>query len=107
MDNGSDLTLPGLIHDLNNVFQTLMEAAELFSDDPRWAPVSATMARCIERGRDISMSLQTVQHPSALLSMVLDHAVTFVEDWVSLSQGPPIRFACDVESGLVLRHPWA
>ncbi len=53
------------------------------------------------------MSMQAVQQPSALFSMVLDQAVTFVEDWVSVSQGPPVRFASEVESGLILHHPWA
>ena len=107
MESGLDLTLRGLIHDLNNVFQTLMEAADLFSDDPRWSPVSATILRCVERGQDIAMSMQTVQQPSALLATVLEDALTFVQDWVTLSHGPQIRFACEVEPGLMLRHPWA
>ena len=33
----SDLTLAGLVHDLNNVFQTISEAAELVSEDPKWS----------------------------------------------------------------------
>ena len=31
--------LPGLLHDLNNIFQTLVDAADLLSEDPRWKPV--------------------------------------------------------------------
>jgi signal transduction histidine kinase len=107
MEITPDLTLPCLIHDLNNVFQTLMEAADLFSDDPRWSPVSAAILRCVERGKDITMSMQTVNQPSAAFLTVLENATTFVEDWVMLGHGPQIRFACEVEPGLVLRHPWA
>jgi len=43
----------GLIHDLNNVFQTLMDAADSLSDDPRWASVSAAIFRSIERARKL------------------------------------------------------
>ncbi len=107
MKMGPDLTVPCLIHDLNNVFQTLMEAADQFSDDPRWSPVSAAILRCIERGKDITMSMQTVNQPSAPLHTVLDDARLFVQDSVSLGHGPPIRFGCEVEPGLTLRHPWA
>ena len=45
MSLATDLTVPCLVHDLNNVFQTLVEAADLLSEDPRWAPVSAAMLR--------------------------------------------------------------
>ena len=33
----ADLTLEGLVHDLNNVFQTISESADLLEADPRWA----------------------------------------------------------------------
>lgn len=102
-----DLTLPGLIHDLNNVFQTLMEAADLLSGDPRWSSLSAAIFRSIERGRDIALSMDAANHPPAPFGAVLDNAVTFAQDSVAVHRGPKICFACDVESGLVLRHPWA
>jgi signal transduction histidine kinase len=111
----SDLVLPGappdlatqcLIHDLNNVFQTLMEAADLLSEDPRWESLSAAIFRSIERGRDITLSMQAANHASAPLETLLDNAVTFVQDSVALHHGPQVAFACDVEPGIVLRHPW-
>jgi signal transduction histidine kinase len=102
-----DLALPCLIHDLNNVFQTLMEAADLLSDDPRWSSLSAAIFRSIERGKDITLSMQVVNHPAAPLETVLDNAVTFVQDSVAVHRGPKICFARDVEPGLVLRHQWA
>ena len=33
-DREQDLVLEGIVHDLNNVFQTISEAAELLSEDP-------------------------------------------------------------------------
>ena len=104
--NGN-LALPGMIHDLNNVFQNLVEAAELLSDDPRWESVSASILRSIERGKEITMSMYAMGEPPALLQTVLDHATTFVQDSVTLSRGPEIRFDSSVEPGLTLRHPWA
>jgi signal transduction histidine kinase len=107
----TDLALPDLatqclIHDLNNVFQTLMEAADLLSEDPRWESLSAAIFRSIERGRDITLSMRTANQGPVPLENVLDKAVTFVQDSVALHHGPRIGFACDVEPGIVLQHPW-
>jgi signal transduction histidine kinase len=106
-DSSEDLTLPGMIHDLNNVFQNLVEAADLLSGDPRWSPLSASILRNIERGKEITLSMYAMAEPPALFQSVLDKAILFVEDSVALRHGPPIRFATSVEPGLVLRHPWA
>ena len=43
MHSDTDLTLACLIHDLNNMFQTLVEAGDVLSSDPRWAPLAATI----------------------------------------------------------------
>jgi signal transduction histidine kinase len=107
MDSNTDLTLRCLIHDLNNVFQTLIDAADLLSHDPRWAPVSSAMLRSIERGRVITRSLETVDQPSAPLETVLSNAQSFVEDSLIVGRGPRIQFTCDLEPGLVLRQSWA
>lgn len=104
--NPPDLTTQCLIHDLNNVFQTLMEAADLLSEDPRWESLSAAIFRSIERGRDITLSMQAANHSSAPLETVLEKAVTFVQDSMVLHHGPKVGFACDVEPGIVLQHPW-
>jgi signal transduction histidine kinase len=107
MSTPTDLTLPGMIHDLNNVFQTLMDAADLLSGDPRWSSVSAAMLRSIERGKEITLSMHAVNQPSAPFETVLENATTFVQDSVILGGGPPICFAGQVEPGLMLRHSWA
>jgi signal transduction histidine kinase len=106
-DTFGDLALPGMIHDLNNVFQNLVEAADLLSDDPRWSSVSASILRSIERGKEITMSMYAIGEQQAFFQTVLDNATAFVQDSVVLRQGPEIRFDSIVEPGLALRHPWA
>jgi len=103
----ADLALSGLAHDLNNVFQTLVEAADLLSSDPRWAEVSAAILRSIERGKDISASLQAASQPSAPLEKVLRNAVDFVLDSIQLGHGPKIEFVYDVAARVELRRSYA
>ena len=107
MDPLLDLALPGLVHDLNNVFQTLMDAADSLSGDPHWAHVSAAIFRSVERGRDITQSMQASDQPSAPFETVLDNARTLVEDSMMSRPGTKIQFDCRIEPGLVLRHAWA
>jgi signal transduction histidine kinase len=102
----NDLTLPCLVHDLNNVFQTLVEASELLSTDPRWAPLAGAILRSVERGKNIAASLQSAQS-AAPLETILSHAVSFVEDSLIGGRGPAITFVCDVEPGIELRRNWA
>jgi signal transduction histidine kinase len=107
MDPLADLALPGLIHDLNNVFQTLMDAADSLAGDQRWEPLSAAIFRSIERGREITQSMQAVDQVSAPFETVLRNARTLVEDSMMLRHGPQIRFVAQVEPALVLRNAWA
>ncbi|MGA3189328.1 MAG: sensor histidine kinase [Bryobacteraceae bacterium] len=108
MNQATDLTLPCLVHDLNNVFQTLVEAADLLSGDPRWAPVSAVILRSIERGKGITTSMQhTEEQQAAPFETILSNAIAFAEDSLIGGRGPEIRFVCDVEPGIELRRTWA
>src|ERR1700719_676517 len=100
MDPLLDLALPGMIHDLNNVFQTLMDAADALSEDARWPAVSAAIFRSIERGKEITQSMQAIDQPSAPFETVLYNARTLVEDSMTLSNGPQIRFVSQVEPAL-------
>jgi signal transduction histidine kinase len=111
MNQATDLTLPCLVHDLNNVFQTLVEAADLLSGDPRWAPVSAVILRSIERGKGITGCMQqaeqtSAEQPSAPFETILNNAIAFAEDSL-IGGGPEIRFECHVEPGIELRRIWA
>jgi signal transduction histidine kinase len=106
-----DLTLPGLVHDLNNVFQALVDAADLLAEDPRWAKVSSAILRSVERGHHISASLAAGEGMSAPFETILADARTFVEDWMAggrkRGKRNAIRFVCAVEPGIELRHGWA
>src|ERR1017187_3968055 len=107
MDPSADLALPGLIHDLNNGFQTLMDAADSLAGDPRWEPLSAAIFRSIERGREITQSMQAIDQPAAPFETVLRNARTLMEGSMTLRHGPQIRFVAQVEPALVLRNAWA
>jgi signal transduction histidine kinase len=112
MSQATDLALPCLVHDLNNVFQTLVEAADLLSGDPRWAPVSAVILRSIERGKGITNGMQQVEQasseqPAAPFETILGNAIAFAEDSLIGGRGPEIRFVCEVEPGIELRRTWA
>jgi signal transduction histidine kinase len=102
-----DPALPGLLHDLNNIFQTLVDAADLLSEDPRWQPISAAILRSVERGRRVSLSLQATHSPGVPFQTILDNAIAFVEDAMLTTRGPAIHFACDVEADIQLPGNWA
>ncbi len=99
-----DLTLPCLIHDLNNVFQTLIEAGDLLSTDPQWAELSAVILRSVERGKGITTSLEATEHSRASLENILNRAIAFVEDSLIGGRSPNITFHCELEAGLELRR---
>jgi len=101
-----DPALPGLLHDLNNIFQTLVDAADLLSEDPRWQPISAAILRSVERGRRVTMSLQAGRAPRVPFQIILDNAIAFVEDAMLAARGPVIRFTCQVEAALELPGSW-
>jgi signal transduction histidine kinase len=103
----TDLTLPCLVHDLNNVFQTLIEAADLLSADPRWAPLSAAILRSVERGRNVTQSIQHTEETAAPFETILTNAISFVEDSLIGGRGPRIEFERSIDSGIELRRTWA
>jgi len=107
MDPFLDLALPGLIHDLHNVFQTLLDGADALSGDPRWAHLSAAIFRSIERGREITLSMQAIDQPSAPFETVLENARSLVEDSMMSRRDAKIQFDCRIEPALILRNAWA
>src|SRR5689334_21895007 len=93
------LAIEGLIHDLNNVFQTMAEGADLLSSDPRWAKVAAALQRSIERGQRIANSIVDHKRSSAELESVLANAIQFVCDYLDAVHGPAAAFQRQVEAG--------
>jgi signal transduction histidine kinase len=106
MRETQDLTLPCLVHDLNNVFQTLVEAADLLSTDPRWAALSAAILRSVERGKSVTASIQSTDDSSAPFETILANAVSFLEDSL-VARDLKIRFNCSVDPAIELRRNWA
>jgi signal transduction histidine kinase len=102
MHTAKDLRLAGLIHDLNNVFQTIVEAADLLSSDPKWASISNAIIRSVERGKDIAGSLDDSTR-FADVELMLDRAVQFTEDFRGATHSLPVTFRCEVEPGLRFR----
>jgi signal transduction histidine kinase len=99
--------LPGLLHDLNNIFQTLVDAADLLSQDAHWKPVSAAILRSVERGRRVTQSLQANRGPTVPFQIILDNAIAFVEDGMLVTRGPAIHFDCNIGPDIELPGSWA
>ena len=85
----SDLTYETLIHDLNNVFETITESAELLSTDRHWKPLAGTLCRCVERGKRL---IGAIPYTAPNLADVLDHAIQSVTDYSMAARKPRIRF---------------
>jgi signal transduction histidine kinase len=107
MRTREDLTLSGLVHDLNNVFQTLVDAADLLSGDPRYVKLSAAILRSVERGKNIAAGIQAGGTADTTFEQILANAIAFVEDSLEAGRGPEISFACEVEPGIELGGHWA
>lgn len=107
MNSQDDLKLAGLVHDLNNVFQTLVDSADLLSEDPRWTRISAAILRSVERGKKIAENLRDSTGSGTPFGHILDNAIAFVEDAQIVGRGPAIQFICDVEHGIELGGNYA
>ncbi len=106
LEQTHDLRLSGLVHDLNNVFQTLTEAAELLSDDPQTAYLSAAILRSVERGRKLSASIEVSDEPTAPFESIVQDAMAFVEE-AMVRRRTKIRFTKSIEPGIGFRRTWA
>lgn len=91
MDEASDadLTHASLVHDLNNVFETIAEAAELLRTDKRWKPLSATLSRSVARGQRL---LGSIPDTTPNLASVVEDAIQSVTDYCTAGRKPRMRF---------------
>jgi signal transduction histidine kinase len=105
--NIADLTISGLVHDLNNVLQTLSQAAGLLADDPQWEALSRTIQRCVDQGRGITNGLESAEQPAVSFETIANSAIAFATDWVATRSRPPIRFEQQIAPGIELRRMWA
>ena len=99
----ADLTLEGLVHDLNNVFQTIAENAELLEDDPKWEKLAHKLQRCAGRGHRIAQSILEKNRSAAELAPILENASQFCQDWLESANRPKMEFCCDIDSGFRLK----
>jgi signal transduction histidine kinase len=94
-----DLTHEGLIHDLNNVFETITEAAELLASDTRWRPISATLQRCVARGKRL---VGAIPDHTPDLGSVLDDAIQCTQDFCTTARKQPIEFNRNLSAAVPL-----
>jgi signal transduction histidine kinase len=94
-----DLTIEGLIHDLNNVFQTVADGAEVLSTDPRWQRLAGTLERSVERGRRIVASIMETSRSPAELGPVVSGAIQFAQDFIENTHHRPVTFCSEVQEG--------
>ena len=87
----ADLALAGLVHDLNNVFETISEAADLVAGDPEWAALMAAVQRSVERGRRLVGVYLDQSRSGPELDVVLDRAITFLNDFLAHLQGVKVK----------------
>jgi len=98
MSGDSELTVEGLAHDLNNVFETLADAAEVLSADAKWTKLANTIRRTVRRGERIVESLSETFADSGDLTEILDNAVQHTEDVLTFTRGTAIRYTRKLET---------
>ncbi|MBI4891152.1 MAG: GHKL domain-containing protein [Acidobacteria bacterium] len=96
----SDLTLPGLVHDLNNVFETISEAAEVIGDDPRWAGIAGAIQRSVDHGRRIVGCYAGQSRVGPELDGIVERAATFLQDFLTHMTGGKVSVTRRIEDGL-------
>lgn len=93
----ADLTLEGLIHDLNNVFQTIGESADLLENDPKWQKLAHTLQRSVHRGQRIVHSILETTGSATDLAPVIENASQFCQDYLEYANGPGIEFTHEID----------
>ena len=99
----AELMREGVVHDLNNVFQTVSEAAYLLSSDPRWSSIAAMLDRSVERGRLVVQCLGEKSTSYGDLEQVVDSAIEFAGDVLQALRISGIEFYRDIPPGIRLR----
>ena len=88
-ESADDLSFESLIHDLNNVFETITEAADLLNSDKRWKPLAATLTRSVRRGKRL---LGAIPDGTPNLASVVDDAIQSVTDYCKAARKPHMRW---------------
>jgi two-component system C4-dicarboxylate transport sensor histidine kinase DctB len=99
----ADLTLEGLVHDLNNVFQTIAEGAEMLEDDPKWEKLAHTLQRCAGRGHRIAHSILETNRTATDLAPIIDNASAFCQDYLESANRPKLEFCTEIAPEFLLK----
>lgn len=102
MPGESELTVEGLAHDLNNVFETLSEAAEVLATDGKWNKLANTIRRSVHRGERIVASLTETISEHGDLTEILDNAAQHAEDVLTFTRGTAIQYTRHVQQPVTL-----
>jgi signal transduction histidine kinase len=94
-----DLTHEWLIHDLNNVFETITEAAELLSADRHWRALAATLQRSVTRGKRL---VGAIPDHTPDLASVIEDAIQSAQDFCITARKPRIDFSRRLPPGIPL-----
>lgn len=111
-DNASDLFLRGLIHDLNNVFQSFVDAADRLSDVPGAAHIAERILAGVEMGRSITLSAvpanavaadsSGAEPTRAPLAQIVSNSARFVRQMY-----PDIEVRASIDPSIALTNSWA
>jgi signal transduction histidine kinase len=96
------LTLAGVVHDLNNVFETLFEAADVLKSDPKYTKLAGAMRRNLKHGARIVKSLEE-QGGLTEVDRLLEQAEALLSDYLVSTRGPEITVQFRTEPGLQIR----
>jgi signal transduction histidine kinase len=95
----SATTVDCLAHDLKNVFQTIVEAADLLRSDSNWTPVADIIVRSVEQGRRIVESVLEVDR-ATVVEDIVGAAAEFATDFAAAVGGPLLAISHAIEPGL-------
>ena len=79
-DREQDLVLEGIVHDLNNVFQTILESVEVLAADEKWTSLARALRRSASRGQRIVTGLHESAPAVLELEAIVEDAVQFASD---------------------------
>ena len=99
----ADLTLEGLVHDLNNVFQTIAESAELLEDDPKWEKLAHTLQRSADRGHRIAHSILETNRSPIELAPIIENASLFCQDYWDCANRLKMAFCSEMDPDFRLK----
>jgi signal transduction histidine kinase len=97
MPTRDDISLAGLAHDLNNVFQTLVGVAMQLENEPELA---AAILRCVERGQNIAAGLASDSQVLTPFSTIVANATDFVRDFQAATCAPKTTVTSEIEPGI-------